>query len=78
MLGESMEKIQMKGPQRQKQIKEQNKKKIKKKEWASSVGLCQKYKPQHPHHMKASPRGPNGKQGSSIQQQLKTHYVYAS
>ena len=30
--------IQLKGPQRQKQTQEQNKKK---KEWASSVGLCQ-------------------------------------
>ena len=23
-----------------------------KKEWASLVGLCQKHKPQHPHHVK--------------------------
>ena len=28
-----------------------------KKEWAGSVGLCQKHKPQHPHHVKVSPRG---------------------
>ena len=28
-----------------------------KKERASSVGLCQKYKPQHPHHVKVGPRG---------------------
>ena len=28
-----------------------------KKEWASSDCLCQKYKQQHPHHMKASPQG---------------------
>ena len=27
-----------------------------KKEWASSVGSCQKHKPQHPHHVKVSPR----------------------
>ena len=27
------------------------------KEWASSVGLCQKHKPQHPHHMEVSPWG---------------------
>ena len=38
--------------ERQKQTKEQNKK-----AWASSVGLCQRRKPQHPHHMKVSPRG---------------------
>ena len=25
--------------------------------WARSVGSCQKHKPQHPHHMKVSPRG---------------------
>ena len=36
---------------RQKQIQEENKK-----EWASSIGLCQKPKPQHPHHVKVSPR----------------------
>ena len=45
--------IQLKGPQRQKQTQEQNKK-----EWASSVGLYYKHKPQHPHHVKVSPRGP--------------------
>ena len=28
------------------------------KEWASSVGLCKKHDPQHPHHVKVSPRGP--------------------
>ena len=33
-----------------------HKSRIKKKEWASSVGLCQKHKPQHPHHVKVSPR----------------------
>ena len=38
---------------RQKQIQEENKK-----EWASSIGLCQKRKPQHPHHVKVSPWGP--------------------
>ena len=32
-----------------------------KKECASSVGLCQKHKPQHPHHVKVSPRGLNSK-----------------
>ena len=41
--------IQLKG---QKRTQEQNKK-----EWASSVGLCQRNKPQHPHHVKASPLG---------------------
>ena len=44
--------IQLKGPQRQKQTQEQTKK-----EWASSVSLCQGHKPQHPHHVKVSPRG---------------------
>ena len=44
--------IQSKGPSRQTQIQEQNKK-----EWAGSVGLCQRHKPQHPHHMKVSPWG---------------------
>ena len=29
-----------------------------KKERASSVGLCQTHKPQHPHHAKVSPWGP--------------------
>ena len=42
--------IQLKGPQRQKHTQEQNKK-----EWASSVGLCQRLKLQHPHHVKVSP-----------------------
>ena len=28
-----------------------------KKEWASSIGLCQRRRPQHPHHMKVSPWG---------------------
>ena len=32
-------------------------KKKNKKEWASSVGLCQRRKPQHPHHVKVSPLG---------------------
>ena len=44
--------IQLKGPQRQKQTQEQNKK-----EWASLVSLYQKQKPQHPHHMKVSQQG---------------------
>ena len=44
--------IQLKGPQRQKQTQEQDKR-----EWASSVGLCQKHKLQHPHHVKSSPWG---------------------
>ena len=35
-----------------KQTQEQNKE-----EWASSAGLCQKHKLQHPHHVKWSPRG---------------------
>ena len=42
--------IQLKGPQRQEQTQEQNKK-----GWASSVSLCQRQKPQHPHHEKVSP-----------------------
>ena len=45
--------IQLKRPQRQKQTQEQNKK-----EWVSSVGLCQRYKLQHPHHVKVSPLRP--------------------
>ena len=44
--------IQLKGPQRQKQAQEQNKK-----EWASTVSLCHRHKPQHPQHVKMSPRG---------------------
>ena len=44
--------MQLKGPQRQKETQEQNKN-----EWASSVGLYRKHKPQHPHHVKVSPRG---------------------
>ena len=44
--------IQLKGPQRQKQTQQQNKK-----EWASSVGLCQEHKLQHLHHVKVSQRG---------------------
>ena len=44
--------IQLIGPWTQKLTQEQNKK-----EWASSVGLCQKYKLQHPHHVKVSRRG---------------------
>ena len=27
------------------------------KEWASSVGLCPKHNPQHPHHVKVNPPG---------------------
>ena len=46
--------IQLKGPQRQKETQEQKKKK--KEEWASSAGLDQGQKPQHPHHVKVSPR----------------------
>ena len=42
----------MKGPQRRKQTQEQNKK-----VWTSSAGLCQSHKPQHPQHVKVSPRG---------------------
>ena len=44
--------IQLKGPQRQKQTREQSKK-----EWASSVGLREKRKPQHPQLVKVNPRG---------------------
>ena len=46
--------MQLKGPYRQKRTQEQNKK-----EWASLVDLCQKHKPQHPHHVKVSLRGQN-------------------
>ena len=48
----SWKEIQLKGPQRQKQTQEQNKK-----EWASSVSLCHRHKPQHSHHVKVGPRG---------------------
>ena len=44
--------MQLKGPYRQKQTQEQNTK-----EWASSAGLCQRHKPQHPHHVNVSPWG---------------------
>ena len=44
--------IQLKGQKRQKQAQEQNKK-----EWANSVGLCQRHKPQHPHNVKVNPWG---------------------
>ena len=44
--------IQLKVPQRQKQTQEQNKK-----EWASSINLCHRHKPQHPHHVKVGPWG---------------------
>ena len=44
--------MQLKWPYRWKQTQEQNKT-----EWASSVGLCQKHKPRHPHHVKVDPRG---------------------
>ena len=44
--------MQLKGPERQKQTQEENKK-----EWASSVGLRQRHKPQHLHHVKVSSRG---------------------
>ena len=43
-------KMQLKGPKRQKQTQEQ-----KKKEWASPVSLCQSHKPQYPRHVKVSP-----------------------
>ena len=43
--------IRLKGPWIQKQTQEQNKK-----EWASSVGLYQRHKMQHPHHVKVNPR----------------------
>ena len=46
-----MNEIRLKGPRRQKQTQEQNKK-----DWASSTGLCQRHKPQHPHHVKVSLR----------------------
>ena len=36
----------------------EDRKRHRKREWASSVGLCQKHKPQHPHHEKVSTRGP--------------------
>ena len=48
----SWNEIQLKGPQRQKQTQEQNKK-----EWASSVGLYEKHRLQNPHHVKVRPWG---------------------
>ena len=44
--------IQLKGPQRQKQTQEQNKK-----EWASLVGLCQSHKPQTSPPREGEPAG---------------------
>ena len=44
--------IQLKGPYRQKQTQEQNKK-----GWTSSVGLCQRQRSTHLHHVKMSPQG---------------------
>ena len=44
--------IQLKGHKEPKETQEQNKK-----EGASSVGLRQRHKPQHPHHVKVSPLG---------------------
>ena len=44
--------MQLKGPHKEEQTQEQNKK-----EWASSVGLCQRRKPQHPHHVKGKHAG---------------------
>ena len=38
--------------------KDRTKLKNNKKEWEISVGLCQKHKPQHPHHVKVCLRGP--------------------
>ena len=41
--------------------KERNRRKNRiKRLWAISVGLCQRHKPQHPHHVKVSPRGQVG------------------
>ena len=57
----------LKGPQRQKQTQEQSKK-----EWASSAGLCQKHEPQHPHHVKVSPRGGFGEGNKRLQEEVKT------
>ena len=37
-----------------------------KKEWASSVSLCQGHKPQHPHHVKASHRDDLKKERRSL------------
>ena len=45
--------VQLKWPQKQKLAQEEKNKK----EWSSSVGSCQRQKPQHPHHVKVSPRG---------------------
>ena len=36
-----------------------------KKEWANLVGLCQRHKPQHPHHVNVSPWGQNKKEWAS-------------
>ena len=61
----SWNEIQLKGPWRQKQTQE-----LKEKERASSVGSCQKRKPQHPHHVKVRPRGLIKAQNSFSLQQL--------
>ena len=45
-------KYSSKGHKDRKLTQEQNKK-----EWANSVGLCQKHKPRHPHHVKVNPWG---------------------
>ena len=37
-----------------------------KKEWESSVGLRQKHKPQHPHHVKVSPSGQKKKKKKEL------------
>ena len=40
---------------------------LSKKGWASSVGLYQKHKPQHPHHVKVNMRGPTGRKQKYLQ-----------
>ena len=53
------------------------KNRTKKKEWASSVGFCQRHKLQHLHHEKVSQRGP--KEASSIYCKMgNASFVYCS
>ena len=63
--------IYLKGPQRQKQTQEQNKT-----EWASSAGLCQRHKLQHPHQMKARSWGQFVSSFLSVSNDL-THVTHA-
>ena len=37
-----------------------------KRNWASSVGLCQRHQPQHPHHVKVCPWGQTRKETGTV------------